>query len=783
MQSNGGGAATNSGIDFQQRIAAYLVLSMGLSLDISRTLDRSEGLKLHAVAFETDDCVDDIVLFHDDCKTYLQAKRKLSLSEQPDSDFYKTIEQIVLGFRNSKNNEDMLIIATSIDSSNKILQDLRKIFESARLNKVGSVTNPLSASETDSLAKLQSCVDKITAAHTLNSFSSDEFQRLIRRMAVITFDVTAGGQLEKAFLISIACLLNVQPELVWRTFISYALQWSKNRQSVDRKTTVKLLADFVKNKPAENTPSSVSLWSFDPKKYDISSGREIILMSSFLPEYDIGLVAFYRFDESGNKRIKIYDTHVELANGAQYKIHARFATYEGAIRFLKTSEFLSEKKLFVGDINSNEDFDAMPFAITYSEKIRNQILANAESVCIHCGFGVHDAALLIEVDEIGLPSDAGIIHQDCLRPSDRILGISKMADNETHPELRGFDHRKWLDCLPGSQALWMGSADISTLKQVVWNAENAKEKKGTFCIRATLEDGSQRYLLERSKVQRFSESKAVTTLEMMNHYLNDAQKEGNPLSYSKDGNLFGRRHDLEEKIPYPQEFVEIKKYSIVNYTRGISLKYDMAKEFYAPLISFVNRNDEEIVQFSKQIFLLTDPLSIKLYIKNWSTRGYELPDYRVDIIPSDDVFDDLMFRCEDENISVLVNPWFNTKKELTKGYHFISMSDLNTSSSSLLVVFSNLDGSFSHIFRDFKNDITLLLSDDCHNEDCQCPGCRLLQDESDRMGDAGVARQILLEGIIAFEIITPREWSADILAAQSVDWKPWQQKIIGEEQD
>ncbi len=90
------GSATNAGIDYQQRVAAWFLVALLFNHDISSTLDLSAPSYIKEIAFETAENIDDLRLqLTNQNNIFVQIKRSLSLSTSTNSDFYKTIKQFV----------------------------------------------------------------------------------------------------------------------------------------------------------------------------------------------------------------------------------------------------------------------------------------------------------------------------------------------------------------------------------------------------------------------------------------------------------------------------------------------------------------------------------------------------------------------------------------------------------------------------------------------------------------------------------------------------------------
>ena len=95
MSNGGGGAATNSGIDFQQRIAALVLSHMLVDVNNYSALQLGDELNVNEVRFETNNNIDDLVLQTTSGRVLIQAKRSLSLSDSTNSEFSAVLKQFV----------------------------------------------------------------------------------------------------------------------------------------------------------------------------------------------------------------------------------------------------------------------------------------------------------------------------------------------------------------------------------------------------------------------------------------------------------------------------------------------------------------------------------------------------------------------------------------------------------------------------------------------------------------------------------------------------------------
>ncbi|MEJ2765049.1 hypothetical protein VV869_13905 [Photobacterium sp. MCCC 1A19761] len=796
MINKSGGAATNAGSDYQQRISAYFVLHMGLGLDCSRALERrnSNG-KVLKVAFETDDDIDDIVLTHENSKSYLQAKRKLTLSDKDGSDFYKAIEQFVKQFHNSQNDNDSYIAITSGETSKSISKHLKKITNSARLSEKAIEQNPLSKSELAAYGKLKRCIQKSYVKNGFGNPASDELEKLIKQIYIVVLDVEQDGIHEKSFLESLVNKFNIESNLIWNLVIAQALDWSKNRQSIDFSGINEFLSKF-KIKEIERRDDELDSFfkvKFDADNYTICSGRELVLMESPYPDHDYQLVELKRFDERGNFRIKFHENAIEMSNGDKFEIYARFSTYKGAERFLEENAEFTDNLLIV-PINSNDsgEYDNTPIAKAYSEKVRGHILANNDATkCIHCQNGLSYPSNLVEIQEEGLPFDAGSIHSECLRVSDRVLGKTINDGVKKSPEFNNFDFNKWISLLDKSQGLWSGMKEYPVnqpIKNILWNSNPVGDSNGGYCIKTKLKDGSHQYIQERGKVQRYNRDAALEVCARLEEWRLDSIKNKSPLCYSIDGNVQGMQQELQKHSTKPLDLVECESFKVVKFTRGIGIKHDKLNNFYAPILVFSDFETGEYITFENAIFLITAPTELKVYIENWNKVNYTLDSYRLDIIETDAKFDKFMHWTKHNALEVLVDPFFDNEANLIKGAIIEDLEEIKKQSEtgdkdeierfSLLFTIDNGNGTFTQLFRDFVNDVTLLLYDKCTSNDCRCMGCQMYDIRIAHYGKDNIDLRQSNENTLVLNLSdSESDWTQEFIDDNSVAWSDWEQIV------
>ena len=154
----GGGAATQSGINFQNRVAAWICVNI---LAERPALPIGPQSTATYARFETAEPVDDILVGSaSGSHGFIQAKRTLALSGAEDSDLASAIDQFVRQYvsvggtpdtrpwhsRPLDTSKDMFVLATTPESSASIRVDLAAV-----LNRLRGLTagQPLTGATTN----------------------------------------------------------------------------------------------------------------------------------------------------------------------------------------------------------------------------------------------------------------------------------------------------------------------------------------------------------------------------------------------------------------------------------------------------------------------------------------------------------------------------------------------------------------------------------------------------------------------------------------------------------
>lgn len=669
---NSGGAATNSGIDFQQRIAALVVAQVIAEVKDFFTLQIGDAVNVKELRFETNDSIDDLVIVTNQGCSYIQAKRSLSLSEKIDSEYSSVLRQFVSQYVGNGAEDDYYVLATSPRASKRITSELRKLTEAARLNETGSASNPLTQAEREVFEKTKSLIQAHYLEKTKSQITDEEFEALFKKIRIANLDIEEGAPLETAILTLLSSKSSVSPELVWGSIISLCVSLAKDRLSIDKEGLTKKLGRFIGNQKQE-TASEIASEYFELKcQNTLSAGRDVLLVKSFVDDADYLIVELYRFNDDGSKRLKYHDKKAELLNGDTWDVISRASTYAGIERFIEeNSEKYSNSRLGILPINSNTSPENESFAKAHAQYCASLAEAAEEPlICLHCGDPVsEDSSPFIEVDDNHHDHAVGLVHKRCLRPIDRVIGIISNDLFKKNKLLQNFDYVKWFIEAPRGQGLFNATASFrNRVAPIAWKPDYNRISRGPWCVKINLEDGSARYVHERGRVVRYSEIDAHTTSDYFNATFEESRVKKDPWCYTSANEGFGiysaaLQIMTDEEIP-----IFCVNAEAARYTKSIGNTYSKFDNFYAPLAILLEEESGLPISIDKTLILVSNPLRLNRFIENWGKAGIELSKFVVSIIESDNEFDKFVRNAKEDKKNILIDPVLNLSGELASGF-------------------------------------------------------------------------------------------------------------------
>jgi hypothetical protein len=674
---NGGGSATNSGIDYQNRISAWFLVSHYSDFNISKTIDFEKDILIDSIHFETNDFIDDIKIVSKEITIYCQIKRRIhSLSESKSSDFHKSIKQFITSFINNYSIDNIYVLVTTSESSNKIKKDLRKILTSIRLNDSTFSDNPLNKSEEETLKSFRTQFFHVYQAITGKKTDEIVFNKFCKQVYVSIIDLEDGSTNIGAALMLLRSKGFNNPELIWKLLISNCTTFASKRQSINKDYLVRYLNQYTDFNDQEGLNSKIQ-----PDK-PISCGKDVLLIDSFVDNIDYLIVELFRFDDSGIKKL-IYsgDRLINENTDLDWKVIFRSATVSGMLRYLdENKEILESKEVaFIGADESIDNVEELPHVIAYKSKYQKEFNQMAQKGnCLHCGMNIgNEKAYMIEIDETGFKNTAGLIHQRCHRKLDRVLGTADIKKTSPFSHLDNFDFLNWIRLLKKGQGqiTAIKNYDFGETKPIISYNFERELNDGAFCIRILLSDATYSYLYCGHEIERYDKAEGEKMLEHLNNELKESQKINDPIFVTNTSYNRGNYSYLLKRKKSHESLIKVLGYELIRYSKMLSKINENIENDYTPICLLYEKESQELIQFSNIIPLVSEPLKFDSYFENWSQAGYNIPNCELRIIENDKEFGLYLLKFFEKNQTVIIDPQFDLNKNLIKGFQVVKFQD------------------------------------------------------------------------------------------------------------
>jgi hypothetical protein len=447
MPNSAGGAATNAGVEFQQRVSACFAVAMLKDSDVAYIFELESPFFLTSMSWETAASIDDLLLCSKERSVFVQVKRSLDLSASETSEFRSVLDQFVSRFLEQGGAEHYALVVSPLASRN-ITSVLQKLLLSIRLDEKGYSGNPRSKHEEAVLVTFREGLEASFHAHANRQITEDEFVRFCERMRITTMAVEANFSEERAAIMLLQSIARVgaHAQLAWAAVLTQCLRFATGRLSCTREPLERIVFAALPLPVQDGSGSGGGIKFKVPKM--APSGREVILGS--LPEKpkDLLRMELLRFAEDGSRLNRFDGQTCTLKNGQILQLHRRASSFAGIERYLEeNSNQYKEYTLTIVESGFKDDPNLSPHVeahgLQVSEMLRSQ---QRQLLCIVCGSPVSTRnSEIVEIDESSRPHQAGIVHSGCVLPSFRILGRPVAPLFEEHPLLVNFDVQLWIE--------------------------------------------------------------------------------------------------------------------------------------------------------------------------------------------------------------------------------------------------------------------------------------------------------------------------------------------------
>lgn len=683
----GGGKATNAGVDYQQRVAAWFLINQYIGINISDYFDQiDDELIINKVHFETDDPIDDLKLSCCGNQTvFLQIKRSISLSEKDTSEFHKTVTQFVKEYITSKGSPNYLGLITTSDASSKITVDLKKIVASIRLNIVAFDENPLNNSEKETLKKFGNIFKSIYKSLSGNEPSETEFRSFASKVFIGIIDIESGFSIEMASLMLLRSVGFKKPELMWSVMIKNSLVYASGRHSIENQKLTeifgKYIGDFEKNAPKEQIDDLMMTETIMEGYYSV--GKEVVIIESFVEDHDYLIVELHRFKDDCQIKNKFSNDKLILENGEEWTVVQRFSSMTGMNRFVEENVgMFEEKSVVIIPANEIDNVDETECSELHKTLIDSLLKQNSNVLkCLHCEKMVEEGALIVEIDDLDSTRAVGTVHNECLRPIDRIMGVIKTPGREKDVYLNRFDFKLWVSLMMKGQGLLsslratpqIGSGQNAIIS---WNPDEEYDVDYSYCIQFVLEDDSTSYAYNRSRIHRVNKSHALDYVALFQNTQKTAKEMNDPwcmLTISKTSGNYSHLLKIKKE---GEEVLEIVEAKVVRYSKQIAKVFDKEIFHYAPLCFVRHSEEETILNLNNVVPIISDPLRIGEFYGNWKKLGFEVEMSELKIIKSDKDFDSYMRMFFEHEMTPIVDPVFDLNFNLISGFEVVDYNEM-----------------------------------------------------------------------------------------------------------
>lgn len=641
--------ATNAGIDFQQRVSAYMMIIAEFEIEVSKVLGiNNADEKIVSIDFEACESIDDLIItLESGRKIYFQMKRTISLSTESSSDFYKVCKQFVSQYKKHRVSDVAYILMTRSEASGAIVQKLRRVLDGIRLSKDLKIIDTLNKDEKDVFDKFCSNIKTIYKKDYNEEIQDDVLLNICLKTYIITLDIEGGEAFEKTIFLMLYGKLQIDPSLFWKGLISRAIEYGANRRNVSVESLNEFFDGYKAKAVDDNQDKATEIveeWERELQEEDIRFDWVVCkpndkTQKEFnMTEKTILVVEMYRFLESEKKegRRFVGPDMLYLKNGMELIILFRCSTQSRCEEYFTSAEFADDTEIIVMPVK--KEIEKSTAAETmHKALIIKSIDEHKGCNCINCGKYITDkTAYLIEIDNDEVSGVAGLVHKECARPIDRIMGECSLKISDELISLNRFDINKWIELCKKGKTAWEAISLMSMESRVMVVNNFDIFDDGNYCVCFILENGNRHYSTKRGKIERFGKTDAEKFINLFNEKIKVAQASGNPLGYSAKTMSFCSYEQCLMNFP-DEGFIECTEAKVEPYNQVIASIYNESNTFYAPLIYF-SVDGKPLILKNGVFPLLSDPFKVSNCLENWKKIGNEINNYEICIIESDNDF-------------------------------------------------------------------------------------------------------------------------------------------------
>jgi hypothetical protein len=656
---SGAGASVASGAGYQARVTAYFA-SCALVGEPVPAFPFGTPIR---IACETGEAIDDLQLYFDNGRRILaQAKRSLSFSTAPGSELYSVLAQFVLQHVATDDALDEFCLITSSSASKRVTGDMLAALNAARecSSEVFERDQPKAVVET--LNALIDAVHDLLLEARPNA-TVKESRAILLKVRLVVIDIDPHSSLEQALVLILSAAGYSAPSELWGKLIANSLEWARNRQTIEL-SSLKTTYAHLKSLPPETAASiEHQILKYEFSAETVAVAREIAigraLTDDLVPSGTVVVLELYRFDDECHSRVEFTNEHLILASNVKVELWGRFATWVGLERYVDENiDLLNCEEIIVLPINSDDDFETSLCATAHRRALQVAAARRPMFHCIHCEKPVSSSmSPFVEFGE-GDGLVVGLTHRECLRLSDRILGLADSGFFRNYPELMNFDVNGWFQAAHSGHGVFKAiRASGEAVPITTWGGTPTHEARlGAYVVVSVLEDGTEELCTKRGLVQRFTRQHADEFAGTLRSHTAQAAQSGNPLCYSDQSRAFGNKSTLLKLLGGKEKLLSIVGVEVRTFDAQEAARYPNPGSWYAPLLVLRDATSLDVFALGDAVPALSDPLALGQFLANWRNAGFDLPNYEIELLLTDAEADSFFERFAGSDVGVILDP-------------------------------------------------------------------------------------------------------------------------------
>lgn len=684
---SGAGAAVSSGAEYQARVAAYLIASHLCVMPIAAF----DLAKLTSISFETAASVDDINLtFTEGRRNYIQVKKAIQFSVSAKSELYSVLKQFVAQHASQTTSASSYTLVTGSGSSRKVTTDMKAALDAFRLGDEESFRSNQPKESVSIIDELLTSIRSLVAGVNAEDREKTACD-LLRQMHVLVLDLDPNSTLEHAIVLLLTSQSYVIGRELWGRIVTDSLNDATHRHTIVVDQLRSRYAKFRLAKVPQTLAAEAQFLRSVIREIPLATGKEVVFgrfvdqQGKSITNSDFALVEFHRFDGECKERLVFKDGQCVLANGLRIELEHRTSTYIGMERFLASHADLTVGKsvVIIPSNDGDEDVERSLCAEHRRQILQSSHKASTDSLtCIHCGKPISSAsAELIEILRNGQP-EVGLVHAECTRADDRVVGKIECEFFDKHDFLKNFDVNQWFRAIQRGQG-FLNAGETPPGATFVWGGVRSGLLQGGYIGEMALVGGDIEYIHQRGAIHRLRKDEAEVTVAEFNEMIRQARVDGDPYCVSDQSKTFGKRSLLLKMLGVSEILREIATTRVVEYDQKIADRYALWENWYAPMAFLVAPEEEAVIHFDGRVPLISDPIKLDRFIENWKSVGLAIASHELNILDTDQKFDEFIEKVTEDGMQVVIDPVFSKvdgKINMTSGHKLVPIEELSKGS-------------------------------------------------------------------------------------------------------